>query len=269
MKIQRVLTLLFLIGCWFFVLESASTTSSSSSSSTTSVGLIKKMIFKRSKASSSGDITKNLKNGLNKMMINGIDKLNLSNNSNITSNNNVNSISKEADAASRPIVKAQPCQGQQCCGIFMKPGSAVNGNNFKYNNGHSELGYSSNSATNGLADVAETTLVNGGKLEFMDAVDGGQKSPETNRGDQTATENGTDDDGGGYDNDYYLMTTDKHVNQDYWYMCDDDKIKVMSKREFQELLMPNNKIMITPYLLFFARFNAQPTPPMAGSSASS
>lgn len=37
-----------------------------------------------------------------------------------------------------------------------------------------------------------------------------------------------------------------------WYMCDDDKIKAFTGKEFEELL--NNKnISITPYLLFYAR----------------
>lgn len=42
-----------------------------------------------------------------------------------------------------------------------------------------------------------------------------------------------------------------------WYMCDDDKIKAMTQREFEELLSPTRKITITPYLLFYARFDLQ------------
>ncbi|XP_055924007.1 ubiquitin carboxyl-terminal hydrolase 1 [Eupeodes corollae] len=42
-----------------------------------------------------------------------------------------------------------------------------------------------------------------------------------------------------------------------WYMCDDDKIKAMTQREFEELLSPIRKITITPYLLFYARFDLQ------------
>lgn len=38
-----------------------------------------------------------------------------------------------------------------------------------------------------------------------------------------------------------------------WFMCDDDKIKAMPQHEFREMLLPNKKNMITPYLLFYAR----------------
>lgn len=38
-------------------------------------------------------------------------------------------------------------------------------------------------------------------------------------------------------------------------MCDDDKIKIMSQQEFQELLSPNRRHVITPYLLFYARYD--------------
>lgn len=42
-----------------------------------------------------------------------------------------------------------------------------------------------------------------------------------------------------------------------WYMFDDDKIKAMTQREFEDLLSPSRKITITPYLLFYARFDLQ------------
>jgi hypothetical protein len=276
--------------------------------------LIKKIIFKRTKASSSGDITKNLKNGLNKMMINGIDKLNLSNISSGNSNSNNNGSISNSAAKEATLITAQQCQGQQCCGIYVKNSLLNNGgNHYKYNNGHSDLNFNSNNSNNkcfnnnidmltDLPTTATTTVattnpsltssttsttttaasaINGGavKMEYLDAVDSSSSSSKSlensslskiaalaksssgplpiNGGVNLTRERSDDDDG--YDNDYYMTTTDKHVNQDVWYMCDDDKIKVMSKREFQDLLMPNNKIMITPYLLFFARFNAQPS----------
>lgn len=42
-------------------------------------------------------------------------------------------------------------------------------------------------------------------------------------------------------------------------MFDDDKIKAMTQREFEDLLSPSRKITVTPYLLFYARFDLQPT----------
>lgn len=40
-----------------------------------------------------------------------------------------------------------------------------------------------------------------------------------------------------------------------WYKCDDEKIKKMTQREFEELLMPKKRKVspISPYLLFYAR----------------
>lgn len=45
-----------------------------------------------------------------------------------------------------------------------------------------------------------------------------------------------------------------------WYQCDDDKIKVMPQPEFQEMLLPNRKNTVTPYLLFYARNDVQGLP---------
>ncbi|XP_053677971.1 uncharacterized protein LOC128728375 [Anopheles nili] len=42
-----------------------------------------------------------------------------------------------------------------------------------------------------------------------------------------------------------------------WYMCDDDKIKIMTQLEFEEILSPNRRHVITPYLLFYARYDVQ------------
>jgi ubiquitin carboxyl-terminal hydrolase 1 len=47
------------------------------------------------------------------------------------------------------------------------------------------------------------------------------------------------------------------LNQKIWYMCDDDKIKIMTQREFEEALSRNQKVMITPYLLFYARYDTE------------
>uniref|UniRef100_A0A182K330 USP domain-containing protein n=1 Tax=Anopheles christyi TaxID=43041 RepID=A0A182K330_9DIPT len=42
-----------------------------------------------------------------------------------------------------------------------------------------------------------------------------------------------------------------------WYMCDDDKIKIMTQLEFEEILSPNRRHVTTPYLLFYARFDIE------------
>lgn len=47
--------------------------------------------------------------------------------------------------------------------------------------------------------------------------------------------------------------TVKPNTEQIWYMCDDDKIKAIPQQNFKEMLQPNKKNMITPYLLFYAR----------------
>ncbi|EAA12116.5 AGAP000884-PB [Anopheles gambiae str. PEST] len=42
-----------------------------------------------------------------------------------------------------------------------------------------------------------------------------------------------------------------------WYMCDDDKVKIMTQLEFEEILSPNRRHVTTPYLLFYARYDIE------------
>jgi hypothetical protein len=57
--------------------------------------------------------------------------------------------------------------------------------------------------------------------------------------------------------EYDVKPSLNDLNQKVWYMCDDDKIKIMTQREFEEALSKNQKVMITPYLLFYARYDAK------------
>lgn len=61
-----------------------------------------------------------------------------------------------------------------------------------------------------------------------------------------------------------LAAFEQSLSQQLWHMCDDDKIKIMSQAEFEELLSPNRRHVITPYLLFYARYDLAP----AGQSGS-
>lgn len=151
---------------------------------------LKKLIYGRNKASSSGDMSKSLKpiNGLSKIMMNGIEKLNLNNQS--------------SNQSSQPTAQSTICHGLNCCGIYMK--------------------------------------------EFVNYVEN-----------QTNSENSSND----HHHSSSMNSTDSsNMNGikdsiNTWYMCDDDKIKVMSQREFEDLLSPNQKLTITPYLLFYARYD--------------
>lgn len=164
-----------------------------------SQGLIKKYIFGKSKATSSGDVTRNLKNlnGSVKNLTNGIDKTNNG------SSSNGGSIS---------------CQSINCCGILMKnsPGTSLSNLNI---NGVSEHLRHNNSYVDNVSNNSSSLNDDCGNF-------GGSGSSFSNK-----------------------------KSEPMWFMCDDDKIKTMTQREFEELLSPNKKIMVTPYLLFYARID--------------
>lgn len=168
--------------------------------------LIKKMKFGRSKASSSGDMSKNVKqlNGLtSKTITNGIGKLSMN-----TTCHGVNC-----------------CAMRLCCSQSQASGAVGN-----------------NSASS--SDFSEESLQNGSNsnLSYGSSVNSATPYPtgygSTGRG--------------GVKANYPHGSTEP-----IWYMCDDDKIKAMTQREFEELLSPTRKITITPYLLFYARFDLQ------------
>ncbi|XP_044314789.1 ubiquitin carboxyl-terminal hydrolase 1 [Drosophila rhopaloa] len=173
--------------------------------------LMKKMKFGRSKASSSGDMSKNVKqvNGTSsKNITNGIGKLSMN----------------------------TTCQGVNCCAMRLCCSQQTS---------------SSNSAS--CSDFSEESLQNGSNSNL--SFGGSATTYPTGYGSTGR---------GGVRANYAHGGTDP-----IWYMCDDDKIKAMTQREFEELLSPTRKITITPYLLFYARFDLQPqkaTPPKPGTS---
>jgi len=180
-------------------------------------GIMKKLIYGRSKASSSGDMSKSLKpiNGLSKLMINGIEKLNL----NSDKGNSAAAIATNGTTTTTTTTNSTPstppktvCQSANCCGIYVK--------------------------------------------NFTSIVENFHNS-SSNQQEKSASENGDTENGYHNGNGGSAKQSLNDVNQKFWYMCDDDKIKVMSQREFEEALSRNQKVMITPYLLFYARFDTQ------------
>lgn len=187
-------------------------------------GLIKKIIFGRSKASSSGDVTKHMKSALNG---GGSLKHNLSNGVDKTT-----------------LASGAPCPALSCCGILTKAATASS----TQPNGHISNGLDASRSNMyaGSSDYYTVSSVVASVKTMGNGVDGFS-------GSQSPTANGLTNGGS--------LNGDKPTagNDSVWYMCDDDKIKAMSQREFEELLSPNSKkIMITPYLLFYARADAQP-----------
>ena len=181
--------------------------STGSSGSEKNSGLMKKLIYGRNKASSSGDMSKSLKpiNGLSKLMINGIERLSLnSDKSNGSSSNGVSSV-----PSSPPKTV---CSSSNCCGIYVKNFSTIVEN---YHNSNANSQH-------------EKTPNEEGSQADSESANNASPKPSLN-----------------------------DLNQKIWYMCDDDKIKIMTQREFEEALSRNQKVMITPYLLFYARYDAE------------
>lgn len=202
---------------------------SSSSGSEKNSSRMKKTIFGRNKASSSGDMTKNLKNNFNGVMnkiVNGnSDKI-------IPLTNTQTSI---ATATAPPT----PCPGLNCCGIQAESISLRNSTTNMING---EMTATSNDNDLGNSDKS---------LDKVDSYssnhryDGRIISTRSGSGESSSRKYGGS--GGGFDSTNRFEPT--------WFMCDDDKIKAMTQDEFENLLSPNNKVTITPYLLFYARVN--------------
>lgn len=181
-------------------------------SSEKNTGLMKKLIYGRNKASSSGDMSKSLKpiNGLSKLMINGIEKLSL--NSDKSNGSTSNGVSSVPSSPPKTV-----CPSSNCCGIYVKNFSTI------VENYH-------NSNTNNQQDKP--------------------LNEESSHADDDVTSNINNSTSS-------AKPSLNELNQKIWYMCDDDKIKIMTQREFEEALSRNQKVMITPYLLFYARYDAE------------
>lgn len=132
------------------------------------------------------------------------------------------------------VASRLPCAGLNCCGIHPK-------------NSHLSLYASSNgSSCNSAASAADSSngiLLDGAGVEnhmnFINSMANGLSSSTTMRSGSPTT----------------LTAFEQNLSQQLWHMCDDDKIKIMSQAEFEELLSPNRRHVITPYLLFYARYD--------------
>lgn len=270
-------------------------------------GIIKKMIFGRSKASSSGDVTKHMKNALNGLSGSSSSSNNSGtagsskhnhhnqalNNSNgmaagsATGTNNSNRDGSgnagASDAAKNAFLLANaPCTSLTCCGILTKPLPSASAQTTA-SVATSSVGSSSSPSSIGGAHAQNGHAAqNGGVLDGVNApsnssslysiyytAQSGSTTAATAPTTTTMTANGRDaiamDTGimsgdaagsllNGSNHKSAAMVQPLPPADTTWYMCDDDKIKSMSQREFEELLSPNNKKnVITPYLLFYVR----------------
>lgn len=186
------------------------------------------MIFGRSKTSSSSDMSKTVKN------INGLSSsTKISNNISSSSTGN-----NDKQQQQQNII----CPSINCCGLHLR-------NNLLLSNSN----YNSNSNSNGSGNSI-------GGFYNMDIDDSPSSvytlnnySNSNSSGYGTSTQNQHQN----LNNACRNRNSQQQQNEPIWYMCDDDKIKAMSQREFEDMLSPNRKNMITPYLLFYARNNLQ------------
>lgn len=247
--------------------QSGSNPSLASSNTTTTNGdknsgpkSIKRFFFGNKKANSSNDLKSNSfksnVNGLvNKVVANGMEKLNLG----------INNTTGRVLGSSNGSSISSMCQGQKCCGI--KESKLVSNNNgtfISYVNGgtpHMNGGGMNGShpemdtlapplAASSSSVVVTATKPSSSDLSIASSTNSSAGGGNVIDDDATVTSTTT------------AITTGKaavntqvsNITQDHWYMCDDDKIKVMQQQQFEEHLSPTRKNMITPYLLFYARF---------------
>lgn len=184
---------------------------------------MKKLIYGRNKASSSGDMSKNIKpiNGLSKIMMNGIEKLNLNSEKISATNGNCQQQINGSSASQKVPPPKTVCNSANCCGIYVKD----------------------------FANIVENYHNN-----VLNSERNCDKIENNSSDDTTANSNSMTSD---YESSSSQKPSLNDLNQKVWYMCDDDKIKIMTQREFEEALSKNQKVMITPYLLFYARFDVK------------
>ncbi|XP_054747830.1 pneumococcal serine-rich repeat protein [Anastrepha obliqua] len=213
--------------------------------------LMKKMKFGRSKASSSGDMSKNMKNlnGItSKVITNGIGKLSM------------NTTCHSLTCCATRICSVQQQQLQQhqlsASNNELSEETLPNGSNHASASmsisGSSNAGGGGGSGT-GSGGSSTTSGYSSYPVGYGSTGRGGTKASAC----------------GGYASSCGSLSAMGSSNgEPIWYMCDDDKIKAMTQREFEELLSPARKITVTPYLLFYARFDLQTsTPPSAKSTS--
>ncbi|KAG5673915.1 hypothetical protein PVAND_003916 [Polypedilum vanderplanki] len=211
-----------------------------SSGSEKNSGLMKKLIYGRNKASSSGDMSKNLKpiNGLSKIMMNGIEKLNL-NSDKINATNGsaqINGTTNTNQTKPKTV-----CNSANCCGIYIKDFANIVEN---YHNNNSSC----------LNNGTEKTQANESNCN---STDDGHDYDSNNSNNMTSSTTTNTNNNNNNSSAGSTKPSLNDLNQKVWYMCDDDKIKIMTQREFEDALSKNQKVMITPYLLFYARYNVK------------
>ncbi|XP_062539831.1 uncharacterized protein LOC134207871 [Armigeres subalbatus] len=212
-----------------------------------------KKFFGGKKASSAGDMSKKNKGIAVNKMINGIESLNLINGSSTGSSNTASfgshSGSNSPNSNGTPtgaLASRIPCAGLNCCGIHPK-----NSHLSLYGSGNGSSCNSSSSVTDTNNGVILDGIGGGGNANTLESHMNYINSMANGLSSTTATGSGG--------SPTTLAAFEQSLSQQLWHMCDDDKIKIMSQVEFEELLSPNRRHVITPYLLFYARYDLSPS----------
>ncbi|XP_005178106.1 serine-rich adhesin for platelets [Musca domestica] len=249
-----------------------SSNNSSSSSGTTS--FMKIMKFGRSKASSSGDMSKHVKhlNGLtssggsgsgsgsgggSKAITNGIGKLSMNN-----TNSAGGTSSAASSSASASCASSTTCPSINCCAMRLTAQQQMHYVHANQQNNINDFNEDSSGYTNGVTSSGYSSSNYNNNMQQQPPYNSGSSNNSSGYGSTGRS---------GTKASYASSQQQLHNGSEpIWYMCDDDKIKAMTQREFEELLSPARKITITPYLLFYARYNLQSSSPpkSAGSSSS-
>ncbi|XP_073840862.1 ubiquitin specific protease 1 [Musca autumnalis] len=245
--------------------------SNSSSSGGGATSFIKMMKFGRSKASSSGDMSKHVKhlNGLtssgsgggsggSKAITNGIGKLSMNN---TNSAGGTSSAATSSSATGTTSSSSTTCPSINCCAMRLTAQQQMHYLHANQNNSNNDFHEDPNGYTNGVSS--------GYSSNYNNNIH--QQQPPYNSA-SSNNSSGYGSTGRAGTKASYASSQHLHNGSEpIWYMCDDDKIKAMTQREFEELLSPARKITITPYLLFYARYNLQSSSPpkSAGGSSSS
>uniref|UniRef100_A0A182Y4U0 Uncharacterized protein n=2 Tax=Anopheles stephensi TaxID=30069 RepID=A0A182Y4U0_ANOST len=251
--------------------------SHSSGSEKSASGQLKKL-FGSKKTSSAGDISKKLKNNvINRFSpINGMESLQLNATATDTcpekpargagyidnfysihsiegGMNHGEVLLNGSEAGSGPS-----CPSIGCCAVRTKAMLAndINGRCFV------DDGLVNHSSVHSLSPLATGSVCNNNcahnHYKPLDASNGEDRSsnvPADCHGSLFAGPLHSDDSKGlGYGSVMHESLANQQLT---WYMCDDDKIKIMTQPEFEEVLSPNRRHVTTPYLLFYARYDVQ------------
>lgn len=239
------------------VSSSANAPSLGGSSSSGAASFMKIMKFGRNKASSSGDMTKNVKhlNGLtssSKAITNGIGKLTMNNSSSSAASSGGTSSSAQCSTT---------CPSINCCAMRLTAQQQLHYLHTNQMVATNSSDYSEDSTA--YSNGGGSSAVGGGYVASN--YNNNMHQPYTTSSSNTSGYGST---GRGATKASYA-TQIHNGTEPIWYMCDDDKIKAMTQREFEELLSPARKITITPYLLFYARYNLQTSSPPKSTASSS